>query len=371
MLTPKELFSLFRETFAEWNEDKAPRLGAALAYYAAFSVAPVLIIAIVIAGAVFRDTNAAQDQIVAEIQGLIGAPGAEIIDRMIDQARLPRNAGPVTTTVGVVTLIIGAVVGFSQLQDAFDTIWEVAPKPRGGLIPFLQNRLLSFAMVLIVGFLLLVSLVANTLLSAVGRFLEPRLPHYWLVAATGNFLVPVVFITILFAIIFKVLPDVHLGWRDVWPGAILTGVLFTIGKVVIGFYLGSSPVGTAFGAAGSLLILLVWIYFSAQVLFFGAEFTQVWVRRYKKRHPAPTENAVPLTEAARVQQGMPRAQQVEAEAAALEAEAEPPPAQAPRRARLNWRRPRAMGGYVGTLLAFAAGLGAGVLVALRTVRNGH
>lgn len=296
---------LLRETVAEWIEDKAPRLGAALAYYTVFSLAPLLIVAIVVAGAVFGQTNA-QERIVAQLAGLVGMEGAIAINRLIESAKLPANAGLAATVIGVATLVIGALGAFAQLQDAFDTIWEVTPRPgRRGALRLVQTRLTAFALVLVVAFLLLVSLVINAVLAAAGGYLTARWPDYDLLVTAINLGLPLVVSLILFAVMFKVLPDVHLRWRDVLPGAALTAVLFVLGKFAIGFYLGQGRFSTAYGAAGSVLILLVWIYYSAQILFFGAEFTQVYVRNFRSK-PAMAEFAMPVTEAAREQQGLPR-----------------------------------------------------------------
>jgi membrane protein len=351
--------ALLRETLAEWTEDKASRLGAAVAYYTIFSIAPVLFIAVVIAGVVFGQAEA-QNRIVSQVSTVIGAQGAEAIGRMIESAKLPRDAGIAATVIGVVSLLAGAVGAFSQLQDAFDTIWEVTPRPGKGAIRLLKTRLLSFAMVLVVGFLLLASLIINTVLAAISGHLENRLPNFALLAAAINVLLPLVVTTVLFALMFKVLPDVHLSWRDIWLGAFITAVLFTVGKAIIGFYLGNSRLGTAYGAAGSVLIILAWIYYSAQILLFGAEFTQVYVRRYGRQRVVPTENAVPVTEAARLHQGLPRTTAVPA----------PNPVPPHSRSLVRQRHPRSGRDYAGPLLGFAAGLSAGVMVALRALRQG-
>lgn len=305
MTAIKTIGRLLRETVAEWSEDKAPRLGAALAYYTVFSLAPLLIVAIVIAGAIFGQNNA-QERIVAQMAGLVGMEGAVAINRLIDSAKLPSNAGVAATVIGVATLVIGALGAFAQLQDAFDTIWEVTPRPgRRGALRLVQTRLTAFAMVLVVGFLLLVSLVINAVLASAGGYLTERWQQYDLIVTGVNLGLPLLVSLILFAVMFKVLPDVHLRWRDVLPGAALTAMLFLLGKVAIGFYLGQGRFSTAYGAAGSVLILLVWIYYSAQILFFGAEFTQVYVRTFRPK-PVVADHAMPVTEAAREQQGLPR-----------------------------------------------------------------
>jgi membrane protein len=360
------IVSLLKETAQEWAEDKAPRLGAALAYYAIFSMAPLLIIVILIAGSVFGQVEV-QQRVVAELSTVIGPTGAQTVSRMIDNLRLSPEAGWLTTAVGVGALLMGAVGAFVQLQDAFDTIWEVAPRP-AGILAFLKNRAIGFGMVLVIGFILLVTLIVNAMWSAASDYLGRIVPYFGLINTLVNFVIPPVLAAVLFAIMFKVLPSVHIAWRDVWPGAILTAVLFTLGQLAIGFYLGNSNIGTAAGAAGSLLVLLVWIYYSAQILFFGVEFTQVYVRRFGRQRPVVNELAMPLTEEARAEQGIPHAEHLarrSAEDAAI------------RRGR--WH-PRRLAGsvvrrvvvvrdYTGALVGFAAGLGAGIMLALRTTRS--
>ena len=304
---------LLRETVAEWSEDKAPRLGAALAYYTVFSLAPLLIVAIVIAGSVFGQSSA-QERIVAQIAGLVGVDEAIAINRMIDSAKLPADAGLPATAIGVVTLTLAALGAFAQLQDAFDTIWEVKPRP--GARRLVQTRLIAFAMVLVVGFLLLVALAANAVVMTGGGYLVQRWPQSSLIVTAINFGLPLLMSWVLFAVMFKLLPDVRLRWRDVLPGAALTALLFMVGKFAIGFYLSLGRLGTLFGAAGSVLIVMVWIYYSAQILFFGAEFTRVYVRHFAPK-PALAEHAMPVGEAEREQEGLPHTEAAaEARAAA-------------------------------------------------------
>jgi membrane protein len=369
MRSAKAVFQLLRETVAEWSEDRVPRLGAALAYYTVFSLAPLIIIATVIAGALFGGQEQAQAQMVAQISQFVGPAGAELVNNMVNSARLPRAAGNLTIGVGVVTLLFGALGVFGQLQDAFDTIWEVTPNPKANLWRLLRNRLLSFTMLLVVGFLLLVSLVISALLTALGGYLETRMANYGLFATVVNGLLPLVFIGLLFTIMFKVLPNVQLAWRDVWPGALLTAVLFSVGKYGIGLYLGSTRLGSAYGASGSVLVILVWVYVSAQILFFGAEFTQVYVKYYGSRRPVPTEDALPVTEAERAHQGMPRKADVEA-AASL---ASPAQARSKWRRWLPDRRAAPLGersGRLGMVLGFLAGVGTGAVMAALTLRGG-
>ncbi|NHC37264.1 YihY/virulence factor BrkB family protein [Scytonema millei] len=297
----KTIISLLRETFTEWNEDKASRLAAALAYYTVFSLAPMLIIAIAIAGAVFGE-EAARGEIVTQIQGLVGRDGAKFIETAIEGASKPR-AGTIASLISIAVLLFGASGLFAQLQDSLNTIWEVQPKPGRGVIGILRDRFLSFTMVLGVGFLLLVSLVLSAGLSGLVNFLGSLLPGIGALLQLANFVLSFAVTTLLFGLIYKVLPDVKIAWSDVWSGAIVTSLLFSIGRFALGLYLGNSSFGSTYGAAGSVVIILVWVYYAAQILFFGAEFTQVYARRYGSRI-VPTKNAVPLTEKNRDEQGM-------------------------------------------------------------------
>jgi membrane protein len=360
----KDFFGLLKKTFDEWNEDKAPRLGAALSFYTVFSLAPLLIIVIAIAGLAFGQ-QAAQSKIDEQIRGLVGAQGADLVQAMIENARKPQE-GILATVIGFATLLLGGLGAFGQLQEALNTIWEVTPKPGRGLRGIIQDRLISSGLVLGIGFLLLVSLVISAGLSALGNFVTDTLGELTLVAQALNMLISFLVITFLFALIFKFLPDVKIAWRDVWTGAALTSILFNLGKAAIGFYLGSSSVASAYGAAGSLIILLLWVYYSAQILLFGAEFTQVYANQYGSQIQ-PAENALPLTEGARAQQGLrPRAPTLP-----------PPELNLPRREQiaalmvsptgqleefnpLRWRRQR---DHQKAIVSFVAGLGLGALLA--------
>jgi len=285
----KTVFGLFKQTFSKWSDDKVPRLGAALAYYTVFSIAPLIVIVIAIAGFWFGKQQA-HDQIFDQIAGLLGEKGAQAISSMLQAADKP-NEGLVATILGVLTLILGATGVFIQLQDALNTIWEVKPKPGRGVWNFIRQRILSLAMVFGIGFLLLVSLILSAAISAAGKWFEGMMPggeELWHVI---NFVVSFLLIALLFSLMFKYLPDVKIAWRDVWLGGALTALLFTIGKFALGMYLGRSSVSSAYGAAGSLVILLLWVYYSAQILFFGAEFTQVYARRFDKELE-PAENAM-------------------------------------------------------------------------------
>ncbi|HEU4521894.1 MAG TPA: YihY/virulence factor BrkB family protein [Thermoanaerobaculia bacterium] len=271
----KKYLDLFKQTFTEFGQDKAPRLGAALAYYTIFSIGPLLLIAISIAGLVWGQ-EAAQGGISAQLNKVFGSNAARAVEEMVAGAGREKS-GIIATIIGVVTLLFGASGVFGQLKDALNTIWNVEPKKSEGIMGFIKDRFLSMAMVLGVGFLLLVTLVFDTVLAAMGDYLntivggEALLQAIQLVISFG-------LVTVLFALIFKYLPDLEIQWRDVWLGATFTSLLFVIGKFALGLYLGKAAVGSSYGAAGSLVVLLVWVYYSAQILFFGAEFTQVYAR---------------------------------------------------------------------------------------------
>ena len=301
---PEAFWGLIKTTASSWSEDKAPRLGAALAFYSTLSIAPLLLVAIAIAGAVFGE-EAARGHLIGQIQGMVGKEGAEAIQEMLVGANKP-GAGLLATIVGLATLLFAASGLFGQLQDAMNTIWEVRPKPGRGILGMLKERFMSFAMVLGTGFLLLVSLVLSATVAAAFTAIGRISPALGPLLQLGDLLVSGIVVTLLFAMIYKVLPDAKIAWRDVWVGAGMTTVLFLIGKFAIGLYLGRSSYGSAYGAAGSLVVLLVWIYYSSQILFFGAEFTKAYADKYGSRIE-PAADAEPVTAEARAQQGIPKA----------------------------------------------------------------
>lgn len=270
-------FTVLKETFKEFGEDKVPRLGAAFAYYTIFSVGPLLLIAVAMAG-LFFGQEAAQGQVSKELGKVFGSQMAESLEQMVQAAAKPRS-GKIATAVGVVMLLFGASGLFAQLKDALNTIWNVEKKKAGGFVGMITERFLSMAMVLGIGFLLLVTLVIDTVISAMGTRIEQYVGGEAVMQAIQLALSFVV-ATVLFAAIFRILPDIKIAWRDVWFGAISTSILFVAGKFGLAIYLGKAAVGSAYGAAGSLVILLVWVYWSAQILFLGAEFTQVYARTY-------------------------------------------------------------------------------------------
>ncbi len=298
----KPVIALFKETYSEWSEDKASRLAAALAYYTTFSIAPLLVITIAVVG-LFFGRQAVQGGIQQQLQGLLGQEGARAINDMIANAG-KHGSGIIATVLGVIALLFGATGVFSELHDALNTIWEVEPKPTGTVKNFVKDRFLSFTLVLGIGFLLLVSLVLSAALAALAGFINALMPGAQIIGHVLNFAVSLGVVTVLFAMMYKVLPDVKISWDDVWIGAFGTAVLFTIGKFLIGLYLGKGTVASSYGAAGALAIVLIWVYYSAQILFFGAEFTQVYARRFGSRI-VPAENAVKVTNEERVQRGEP------------------------------------------------------------------
>jgi membrane protein len=268
---------VLKEAFQDWNEDQAPRLAAALAYYTIFSLAPVLVIVVAVAGLAFG-ADEVRGALVGQVRGLLGDGGAELVLGMLEQAARPKDS-ILAMVLAFATLLFGASGLFAQLQDALNTVWEVKPRTGRGVIGVLRDRFLSFTMVLGVGFLLLVSLVLAAALQAVQTFAQGRLAGLAAVFQAVGFLLDLGLTAVLFAMLFKFLPDVKLLWSDVWRGALATSVLFTAGKFALGAYIGRGAVGSAYGAAGSLAIVLVWVYYSAQILLFGAELTQVYARR--------------------------------------------------------------------------------------------
>ena len=287
----KTMWEIVKETASDWSEDNATRLAAALAYYTVLSIAPLLVLAVSVAGLVFGE-EAAKGQIASELSSIVGPQAGEGIQTVLTHAKSPEE-GVVGSIVGIVVLLFGASGVFGELQSSLNAIWNVAPKPGRGVWGMLRQRFFSFTMVLSVAFLLLVSLVLSALLAGVGKFLSSSLPGGEVVWQVVNFSVSFGVITLLFALIFKVVPDVQIKWSDVWIGAAVTALLFTVGKWGLGLYLGRASVASPYGAAGSLIVLVVWVYYAAQLLFFGAEFTQVYTQHRGSRI-VPTDNAVPV-----------------------------------------------------------------------------
>jgi membrane protein len=297
----KETWELFKQTFAEWTEDKVPRLGAALAFYTALSIAPLLVLSLRVVAFFFGEA-AARGEIERQMLSMIGEQGAEAVQAMLQNANQP-EAGTLPTIFSLLTLLLGASGVFGQLQDSLNTIWEVTPKPGRGILGFLKDRFLSMSMVFGVAFLLMVSLVVSAALSFAGGLAFHWLHDFQIISQGINTAISITVFAGLFAMMFKYLPDAKIAWKDVWLGAFITAVLFTIGKLAIGLYIGRSSIASSYGIAGSLIVLLVWVYYSAQIVFFGAEFTQVYANRYGKKI-VPSENAEPLTKEKRSQEGM-------------------------------------------------------------------
>ncbi len=288
----KSIWQFLKTTINEWVEAEPFQLAAALSYYTLFSLAPLLLIAIGVAGFVFG-REAAQNQIVETLQGMIGQDSAKAVQEMIQASSEKPKTGMLSTIIGFVALLFGAGGVVGQLQTSLNKMWEVTPKPGQGIWGFLRQRFFSFAMVLAIGFLLLVSLVVTAVLSSFTSMLSSFLGDATFVAHAIDILVSFGFVTLLFALIYKYVPDVEIQWRDVWVGAALTSILFTIGKYLIGLYIGTSGVGSTFGAAGSLITILVWVYYSSLIFFLGAEFTRVYATQYGSG-VAPAENAQPM-----------------------------------------------------------------------------
>ena len=254
LLGPHLAWDLIKETAASWKRDYAPSMGAAIAYYTAFSIAPLLLIAIAVAGLVFG-VDAARGEVVTQLQGLMGDSAARAIQGMLQSADKPGH-GLVSTLIGTALLIIGATTVFAELQDALDRIWRAPVRPRGGLWSLLRARLLSFGLILAIGFLILVSLLFSAAMAALGRWMGPGV-GWEVVAQALNFVLSFALMSGLFALIYKLMPRVHVAFHDVWTGAVVTAALFTVGKLLIGLYIGKSGVTSVFGAAGSIAVLLL------------------------------------------------------------------------------------------------------------------
>ena len=299
-----DIWGLARDAVVSWIEDRGQSMGAALAYYTLFSLAPLLLIIISLAGLVFG-TDAARGEIFEQLRGLMGQTGAAAVQGLIDSVHQPVK-GAAATALGLGVLAIGATSVFAELQSIMDRVWR-APQPEGaavaGLWRLLRARLLSFGMILGVGFLLIVSLVCSAALTLLEHWLAPRLGS-WLVAANLlNVVLGFVTTSAMFAMIYKIMPRVRLRWDDVWVGALVTATLFVVGKFLIGLYVSGSGVASGFGAAGSLVVVLVWVYYSAQIFLIGAEFTWVYAYRFGSRRgqaapavPAPPSMGIRLAD---------------------------------------------------------------------------
>ncbi|MEO7337911.1 MAG: YihY/virulence factor BrkB family protein [Caldimonas sp.] len=294
-MKPKHIWPLVKASATAWSDDYAPSMGAALAYYTLFSIAPLLLIVISIGGLVFGQ-DAARGQLFDQLRDLMGDQTALAIQALLKNASKP-SQGIVATAVGLVAVGVGAMSIFGELQSSLDRIWRAPVDTTGsGLLKLVRSRLLSFGMILGLGLLLIVSLVASTAMAALARWWTPGSGHWTVIAELVNVVLSFALVSAGFAMIYKVLPRVRIQWRDVLIGATATAVLFTIGKFLIGFYLGHATVASGFGAAGSLVVMLVWVYYSAQIFLLGAEFTWVYAHTCGSRsHVAPVarSTAVP------------------------------------------------------------------------------
>lgn len=284
----KDIWRLITVAVNSWVDDYAPSMGAALAYYTLFSIAPLLLIVISIAGLMFG-ADAARGEIFAQLQGLMGAQGAAAIQGLLESVSKPAES-VTATIIGSILLLVGATTVFGELQGALDRIWRAPRRNNGGLWNMLRSRLLSFGMILGIGFMLMVSLVISAALAALGKFWSPFFAEWQLLAKVLDVTLSFIFTSSVFALIYKTMPRVKIDWADVWIGAIVTALLFTIGKFLIGVYIGKSGVTSAFGAAGSLVVVLVWVYYSAQIFLLGAEFTWAYAQTYGSRKDHPTSN---------------------------------------------------------------------------------
>ena len=272
------LIVLIPEAVKEWQKDKVSLLAAALAYYTVFSLAPLLILATASVGSIFG-ADAVRGEIVGQIEALIGNEGAKLIETALVNTSKP-EINSMASLFGIAVLLIGASGIFIQLQEALNIVWQVQVKPRRRIWQFIRKRLLSFSMVLASSFLLLVFLTISSILAALSHWETPFLPGLTLFWESLNFLLSFGIVTLLFALTYKYVPDVKIFWRDVWVGAIFTAFLFAIGKSILGLYLGRTSFSSIYGAAGSLVVILAWVYYSAQIFLFGAEITQVYARKY-------------------------------------------------------------------------------------------
>jgi membrane protein len=289
----KNAFGLFKQTAIEWLDDKAPQLGAALAYYTVFSLAPLVLILLAIIGVIFRDDPAGAWSRVTEQMGyFLDRSAVQVVTDIAQEASKPGKS-TIATIVGIALALFGASGVFGQLQDALNTIWGVKAKPGQGFMSFLRARFVSFGMLGGVFFMLLVSLTIEALLKGFSHYVQSALPGGLAIAVSVYLIFDFTVVTVLFAMIFKFLPDAEIEWRDVWIGAMITALLFGVGKWALGLYLGSGAAASAYGAASSLITLLLWIYYSSQILLFGAEFTQVYAN-WAGRQVKPSEHAVPI-----------------------------------------------------------------------------
>ncbi len=288
-MTLHQVWFLFKTALNAWVDDYAQSMGAALAYYTMFSIAPLLLIVISVAGLIFGQ-EAARAEIASQLQTLMGEQGASAVQALLAGVNKPVE-GFTATAIGVSLLLIGATTVFAELQDSLDRIWHAPKRPDSsglsGLWTLLNSRLLSFGMILGIGFVLMVSLVFSAGLSLIGKWWSPMFAGWQIVASIADLVLSFVLTTGMFALIYKVMPRVRVHWSDVWFGAVITATLFAVGKFLIGAYIGRSAITSAFGAAGSLVALLVWVYYSAQIFLLGAEITVAYSSIFGSRRDLP------------------------------------------------------------------------------------
>jgi membrane protein len=292
-ITWADCVALARGAVSAWIDDHAASMGAALAYYTLFSMAPLLLIAIAVAGLIFG-ADAARGEIFGQLQGLVGSPGAAAVQQMLESVNKPAG-GVAATLIGLVLMLVGATTVFAELQDALDRIWRAPARPRGGLWALMRARVLSFGLILGLGFLLVVSMLFGAAVAAVQAWWAPRMAGWDVLLGIVNLLSSFVLITVVFAMIYKVMPRVRIAWADVWVGAVVTAGLFTLGRALIGAYLATGAVGSGFGAGGALVAILVWVYYSAQIFLLGAEFTWVYAHRLGSRRGQAVPVPAPAT----------------------------------------------------------------------------
>ena len=282
----RALGEMAKEAGEYWIADNATRLSAALAYYTLFSMAPVFVIVTVVAGFFFAG-DAVRGQLDDQLQGLIGESGGDLVQQMVKGAQ-PSATSAVGLVLGILTVLLGATGVFAEIRSDLNFIWRVPTPADSGWFSMVRDRLLSFAMVLAIGFLLLASLVVNALLVATWTYVSGWLPLHPALLQVAELVVSLTIVSLLFATMYKLLPDAPVSWTDVWFGGFVTAVLFTAGKTLIGLYLGQSGLGSAFGAAGSIVVLLVWVYYSSAIFFYGTELTKIWAHRRGSRKDAPS-----------------------------------------------------------------------------------
>jgi membrane protein len=349
----KTWWTLVKTAVSSWLDDYAPSMGAALSYYTVFSLAPLLLIVVSVAGLVFGE-DAVRGALFVQLQGLMGEDAARAVQGLLASVNKPSH-GIIGTTIGIAVLLFGATTVFGELQDSLDRIWRAPARKKGGLWMLLRARLLSFGMILGLSFLLMVSLVLGAAIAALGKWWGPAFGGWETLLQVVNLVVGFGLTTAVFAMIYKLMPRVHVQWHDVWLGAVVTALLFTIGKFLIGLYIGKSGVASGFGAAGSLVVVFLWVYYSAQIFFVGAEFTWVYAKTLGSRRDQAGEAEV-AQKAARAD-GVPS----RSEDAPAPAEGEPARGVLPRPREMP-SRPREA--PAGTVLG-DVGAGVAVLVALR------